>query len=183
MNPGCRIVTDSEWNLALLRRALRAEVDTGVVQVSRSDGVVSSARTVLLTKRIPVLLVVDARTTDPGVIAERRDFLEFEMRAARTNVPSAIVIARPNLGVCLFEDPTVLPSVGIADLSDVARTEARFQPNVVLSDRLRAMTPAVTPEEWVSRLPDDAVESIRNTSLFKQILEAIARFEPAAAAS
>jgi predicted ATP-dependent endonuclease of OLD family len=98
--------TDAEF----LRRVLPPELlkDAEIVPAGGSSGIPSLARTVLVRRKKPVVVVMDADSIDPDLIEERRESTEDLIRAADASVPLKVVTVVPEIEAWLFAAPEVI---------------------------------------------------------------------------
>jgi hypothetical protein len=98
--------TDAEF----LRRILPPELlkDAEIVPSGGSDGIPSLARTVLVMRRKPVAVVMDADSLAADMIAERQESTEEFIRAAAGAIPVKVVVAVPEIAAWLFAAPEAL---------------------------------------------------------------------------
>lgn len=169
----CYIVTEGESDRALLERVFRTELRAGVVEIVTSRGgtaALSTARTLVAVRKAPVALVIDADTTDERRIEERRDYLAEALRAASPGTSWKIFLAVPELEAVLFDDPSVIEWTLGVHVTDAHRQLAKFQPKHVL-EGLFLQKHIRTRIDFVNRMPETAVQSLRESTLIKEIRE------------
>jgi predicted ATP-dependent endonuclease of OLD family len=98
--------TDAEF----LRRILPPEVlkDAEIVIGGGSSGIPSLARSVLVRRRKPVAVLMDADSTDPETISERREDMAELIRAAAGSIPVKVIAAVPGIEAWLFAAPEAI---------------------------------------------------------------------------
>jgi len=174
---GCYIVVEGRADADLLERVLRDEVASGVARITDGggkSGAASLARTLVATRRDPVILVIDADTTEEATVSEQRAHHEARLRMSGANGRARVVMAEPVLEVCLFQAPSVLPDVlGVAP-TEAQGIRAQYVPREVLAelvpspDRTRPLRPLAT------QLRPEHVLELRQTPIIQEILQAIA---------
>jgi hypothetical protein len=94
----------------LLRRLLGAEAtnDVQFVIAGSHPHLPSLARSLLVRRRKPVAVVMDAESVAPEVIQERRENTEELLRLAAGAVPMKVVVAVPALEASFFAAPALL---------------------------------------------------------------------------
>jgi len=167
------IVTEGEFHTALLSRLLAEEISrkVRVVSASTRSGARSLARSLVATRRRPVALVLDARTTDETLIREEllvtREFLAM----ASPGIPTEVFMAVPSVGVLLFKDRGLLPRLVPGGVSEDNWVRGRYEPEQVLQEILRiGKVPMHDPKDLVRSLTDDDVAQMRKHSPVSEIL-------------
>jgi hypothetical protein len=83
----CHVVVEGPTDAELFNRLL-ADLPLAerprIVVAGGKMRCISVARSILALKREPVVVVVDADSTEPDALDEQRGYLEFEMRAVST---------------------------------------------------------------------------------------------------
>jgi hypothetical protein len=163
------IVTEGESDATLLKAVLAPVITRAKARLlaahGRSDAI-SLAQSLLVARKDPVALIIDADTSDPSRIAEERVVLEEMLRSVGVSAPHKVVLAVPVIESCLFEAPGVLEETFATRLSPEELMEARFQPKQVLQ-RLaqgRAL-------DYSSLLAGRDLTAIRRTRVMREIRE------------
>lgn len=93
-----------------LRRILPAELltDAEVVTVDKGSGMPSLASSVLLRRKKPILVVMDADSLNPNLIEERQASTEELIRMANSSIPVKVVVAVPAMEAWLFAAPEAI---------------------------------------------------------------------------
>ena len=101
------IVTEGQFDVALLSRLLAHEVRSGVRVVSASgkSGAQSLARSLVAARRLPVALVLDADTTDKALVREQRLVARELLTMASPGIPTEVFMAVPSIEILFFTDP------------------------------------------------------------------------------
>jgi hypothetical protein len=101
--------TDADF----LRRILPEEVlkDAELVNAGGEAGIPSLARSVLVFRRRPIAVLIDADSVEPDVIEERKQGLEDLIRAADGSIPVKVVTAVPKIESWFFTVPEVIERV------------------------------------------------------------------------
>lgn len=104
-----------------------------VVAAGGKMSCVSMARSILVLKREPVVVVVDADTLESDVIEEQRGYLEFEMRAVSTSAEWRVFVIKPELEALFFTVPSAIERFFRIQLSAEQRVRAEYAPRSVLA--------------------------------------------------
>lgn len=117
---------------------------------------VSRARSILILKRQPVAVVLDADTAEPILCEEQRADLEYEMRAAPASAEWRVFMLKPEMEVLFFSVPSAIERVFGVKLGDVDKFLADYSPRAVLAGL--AKSPQSDSAVW-SRLISDLTEA------------------------
>jgi hypothetical protein len=101
------VIAESDHGVDLLCRVLPRDLKDAVDLRSGggADGVVSMARTRLVTLHKPTAVVIDAKTSDRQLVGYRRQSLREVIGSVAGDVPIKIVMAVPELEFAFFEAP------------------------------------------------------------------------------
>jgi len=174
---GCFIVVEGKADSELLERVLRAEVEGGVVRVTDGggkSGAASLARTLVGSRHDPVVLVIDADTTEQSAVAEQRAHHEARLRLAGANGRARVVMAEPVLEVCVFQAASVLPDLLGVTPTEAQSIRAQYVPCEVLTELVPSSDPTKPLRRIVAELRPKHVQELRQTPLIQEILQAIA---------
>ena len=146
---GPLLVTESGDNAALLAWILDDEVRSEGLQIFPA-GIRSSAdsfaRSALSHRGGPVVLVIDADTSDSGRIEEDRAHLSYALRVGGPADGRAhVALISPTIEALLFQDLEVLRGVLTVDIDAADQLRARFEPREALSQLMRR-APAGAPK-------------------------------------
>lgn len=104
------IVTEGEFDHLLVSKLLVAKGVSGfsIAAGSGSEGAVRVGRKKRLERNAPVLVVVDADTSDDDAADARAEDLTDLLRLGRASSPASVVCVVPQLEVLLFRHPGFL---------------------------------------------------------------------------
>ena len=104
------VFVEAPIDAEFLRRLLTPEVLEGVQFISAGgySKVASLARSLLVSRRNPVAVFLDADSINPDVVQERRQNMEELIKAAAANVPAKVIFAVPQIEAILFSSPEVI---------------------------------------------------------------------------
>jgi hypothetical protein len=109
------IIVEGPADKLLVERILNASTGRPSLAEVFSAGGQSSAeslaRTILVVKRLPVALVIDADTSNPGAVKEKRAFHETSLRSVAGKIPWHVTLMVPELEVVFFKDPQLAQSL------------------------------------------------------------------------
>ena len=128
------IVVEGPTDAAILRAILPGELlqDVQFVTGQGRYGAESMARKLLITERIPTVLVIDADVEQESIVQEQRQDLDFLLKQAAVGIPYQILLAVPEIEAVFFQDRGVLESLLCRQFTDLEWHLAQQQPRVLL---------------------------------------------------
>jgi hypothetical protein len=129
------VLTEGNSDTELLKKLLRPDLLQGVELVNGRgvSSAVSLARSLLVTRRKPVALVIDADSTNRDVAQERQRSTQEVVSAVAPRVPVRIVVAVPEIEGLFFHDPKVIERLLGRPLRGEELALARVHPKESLS--------------------------------------------------
>jgi hypothetical protein len=167
------LVTEGKFEAKLLERLLPDDLLMGTKFVvgSGSYSALSLARSILAVKRRPVVLVLNADTTNESAVRERIELVHSLLHEAAVDVRFEVFIAVLSIEIVLFQDGTLLEQITHQEISEIEWNIARFQPKKVLTDLLQKHSQHLTAETMISGLNSDDVKILRKHPLLQQLIE------------
>jgi len=109
------IVTEGQNDQLILKTLLPSELIQEVEFINGGGkyGAQSMVGTLLATRQKPVILVVDADSTNPLRIQEQREFVADLYRSVAAGIPFETFPVAPQIEVVLFESKHLLERLGI----------------------------------------------------------------------
>lgn len=155
----------------LLRRILPPERLQGVELVAAGGraGVASLARSVLVERRKPIAVLLDADSNDPDSIEERRASTEELIRAAGSGVPIKVVVAVPESEVWFFAVPAVIGRVLGATVSRDVIEMGKRDPKATLKRLGDTHHVNVTSQRLASELSPADIEALRDLPEIREL--------------
>src|SRR5436309_859747 len=107
------VVVEGTTDVNLITRLLPPEVlqQTAVVAGGGRSNLTSVARTLLVTRRKPLVVLVDADTVDESSVLQRRREIEELIRQISAGVPFKVFIMVPEIEALLFRVPAALERI------------------------------------------------------------------------
>lgn len=168
------IITEGRADQLLLERLLESlELPKQLYQVVAAGGRSSAeslARTYLADSDYSVALVLDADTNDEERVREQELILDESLRSVGPSRPFLVLLAKPEIAVCLFEDRTTAEDLFGKALADEQWTRAQFQPYRVARELVSG--PNGTPcgaAEWVQCLNSSALARAARSPLITRL--------------
>lgn len=130
------IVTEERSDVFLMKALLAPEFDAehDGLEITWGGGWSSAdslARTLLVVKRAPVVLVVGAESTNPR---EREEFLRSSLAQVAAGIPYHVTVVAPSLDVLLFKGGAAAATQLLGNLSIEQQIEGRYEPRRVIVD-------------------------------------------------
>jgi hypothetical protein len=164
-----KIVTEGLQDVVFLEILLNISSNDPNVELVAAGGWSSAeslARSFLVRTGSNVALVVDADTTDPNLIEDRKRFLSRSL--GEISSPSAwkVVVIAPEIEVLLFEDRKVIEELVGHPISDTDYTSGLYEPRAVLR---RIFKNKPLAEVYRSRLPKVDLDRIREIPSIREL--------------
>jgi hypothetical protein len=107
------ILVEGGADAEFLQRLLPPEVlkDAEIVIAGGSSGIPSLARSLLVRRKKPVAVVMDADSIDSDLIDERQTSTEDLIRAADASIPVKVIVAVPEIEAWFFAAPETIERV------------------------------------------------------------------------
>jgi len=156
------VVTENKRDLALIEKLLSEEFGSrvGFVAGEGSDSAETMARSLLVSKHVPVVLVLDSDTSNAKANQERRETVSEYLGSVTSDAPYEVVMAVPELETVFFKDTSVLEHIINRSVSKPERQTAEFAPKRVLAQLLE--TDSEHPmKKAVSLLTKDSIAALR----------------------
>lgn len=104
------ILVEDETGAEFLRRLLPPEVvrDAEIVPTGSSSEIPSLARSLLVRRRRPVAVLMDADSLSERVIQERKDSTEDLIQSAAASIPVKVIVVVPEIEAWFFVVPEAI---------------------------------------------------------------------------
>jgi hypothetical protein len=137
------VVTEGKHDVALLKTLLNITDDNTNVKFVAAGGWSSAdslARSYLIHGDTNVALVVDADTTDPSQVEDRKRFLHMSLGEISSSAMWKVFVIDPEIERLLFEDHDVVEALVGRPISDTDFVSASFEPKAVLQRLLHGQS-------------------------------------------
>jgi hypothetical protein len=131
MNPSMYIVTEGELDKSVLEAVLPLHWQSEIRMAAAGglSGAYGLASTLLSKRQKPVILLVDADSTNPSVVQERQDFADsWIKRASATRIPYLVVVAVPEIEAIVLNDREILEQFASRDFTPFEWQAAQRDP-------------------------------------------------------
>jgi hypothetical protein len=165
------ILVEGQTDVDFLKKVLAPEatIDVEIVNAGGRNSIASLARSLLVQRRIPVAVFMDADSLNPSVIAENRQGIEELIKAAAAFVPVKVVVVVPTLETCFFVAPEAIERMLGAKVPPELIPLGRRDPKGVL-----AHLATVNKQTWdlpraIAALDSHDIERIRKTPPIEEL--------------
>ncbi len=167
----CYVVVEGPTDAGLITRLLPVEIQqqAAVVLAGGRANLASVARTLLVTRRKPLAVLVDADTVDQSTAIQARRDIEGLVRAASGGIPFKVIMLVPEMEGLLFRAPEALERITGQPLSADTLALARYNPLQAIM-QLGPGKSAIL-EQVVKGLTDEDVDAIRDAAPIKELIE------------
>lgn len=146
------VVTEGASDAAVLKVLLRTlPVPSEVVSANGRSSALSLARTLAGIRQTPTVLVIDADSTDPEAVEERRRFLRESLSQVAPPEMWRVIILVPELEIVFFDAPEVLAKLIGRKPTPSQLRDARYRPKEVLVSLFGLQPPYVKRIERILR--------------------------------
>ena len=168
------IITERWSDAAVLKKMLPKPVLHNLIFIDGESpyGAESMANTLLAAKRLPVVLVINAKTNDELMIRERAEELNYLLRQASPGIPFKVLIAIPELEVVFFQERELLEELISKKLTDLEWHFAQHHPKELLENLQGSSTTFI--ETTLNALDDQKLQVLRQSPLIEELNEFLA---------
>ncbi|MEP1080141.1 hypothetical protein NDI52_32780 [Leptolyngbya sp. PL-A3] len=172
------IVTKDPSHAAILRQILPESSLRSVLFVSGESeyGAESMAQKLLLTERIPTILVMDAKTNDLSRLREQLQDLGFLLRQAAAKTPFKIAVAVPEIEAVFFQDRALVEEIAQRHFTDLEWQLAQHHPKELLENLPDFQGQFI--EQALERAVGDRLQTLRQHPLIQDILSFLSSLTP-----
>jgi hypothetical protein len=157
-----KVITEGEQDRLVLQALLEIRPDDASVNFLAAGGwssVDSLARSLLVHNNQIVAVVVDADSSDPNLIEERRRFLCRSLGVMAPPSKWHVLVVAPEIESLIFKDRSVVEKLVGHAISDTEFVRGQFEPKNTL---VRLLDPASLLTRYKEKLPRMNLETIKN---------------------
>jgi hypothetical protein len=164
------IIVEGPTDIQVLTRILPKAVldNVRLVDGKGKYGAESLARSVAATRDVPVVLLIDADTTDETLITQKRQDVRFMVRQTSTGAPFHLLLAIPTIETVFFTDRVLLEQLIDRHLTDLEWQLGQRQPKDLLEsvtgDSRKFMDSVLT------QLSEEQVDILRRHPLIIELM-------------
>lgn len=166
------IVCEGPLDGQILKTVLPANLltDVGVVAAGGVSAVVSLARSLVVRRRVPVVIVVDADSVVPELVQQRRKDIEETVESVSINTPVKVVMAIPEIEIIFFQEASLLSRLlGYVPPQDIL-DRALLQPKKALEELISQSERFHDISQIIDRLANEDIEILRSSSVMQEIV-------------
>lgn len=163
------IVTEGNHDVAILKAILNLNENDNVefFPAGGWSSADSYARSVLIHGDKKVALVLDADTTDPIMVQDKKKFLNRSLGDIASSAKWKVFMPEPAIEVLLFRDRRVIETLLRHSISEVDFVRASFAPKAVLKELFKGKNLQDIYDEDLRRLD---LSQLREISLIKELM-------------
>jgi hypothetical protein len=166
------ILCKGDFDAQLLKTVLpeNSLTDIGVVAAGGVYAMKSLARSLIVRRRVPVLIVFDADSAVPELVELRRNDIEEIVGFVAGKTPFKVVPAVPEMDIIFFQDVSLLSRLlGYIPPQDILDL-AVFQPKQALEQLLSQSEIIQDRSQIIDRLAKEDIEILRSSSVMQEIV-------------
>jgi hypothetical protein len=162
------VITEGAFDKQLLQALLPQDVlkNTQIVAAGGISATKSLARSLVAERHAPIVIVMDADSTNPEIIQERRQGMEEVVKIVAGNTPVKVVMAVPQIESIFFQDPDLLARLFGYPLSQEIMGYADYQSNPALKSLLAGSNRT----KLFEAITDKDTEILRNTPVIQDVV-------------
>ena len=167
------IVTEDAFDEQLLRSLIPKDLlnDVSLFAAGGTSAVKSFARSVVVRRQIPTVIVADANSVIPELIEYRRQDIKEIVEILAIDIPVEVILAEPEMECVLFHDRAVLERVLAFDLPNDIIELAQIQPKKALEQLILQSQKFKDSIELLSALQEEDIESLRQAPVIQETIE------------
>ena len=168
------IVCEGHFDAQLLKTVLPKNLlnDVQVVAAGGLSAVKSLARSLVVRRQVPMIIVVDADSVVQELIQERLKSIEEIVGGVAANTPVKVVLAVPEMEAIFFQDASLLARVLRYEPPQNILNLAVFQPKEALHLFLSQSQNSnhLSPLEIIARLSNEDTDILQKTPFIQEII-------------
>lgn len=167
------LVCESSYDEKLLGHLLSEKFqNNNVVTVSGGKfGAPSLARSLAVRRQLPVIILVNAETTDQDKIVQKKLEIQAMIDDVAAHLPLKVSVATPTLEAIFFQDTKMLSRILGIEISDDMVTEAKDQPKKVLGKAIAQSEIIENQEQLVECLTKNDIEILCTVPVVKKVID------------
>jgi hypothetical protein len=166
------IICKGSFDAQLLKTVLPANLltDVGVVAGGGVSAVKSLARSLVVRRRVPVIIVFDADSAVPELVEQRLKDIEEIVGMVAGQTPFKVVPAVPEMEIIFFQDVSLLSRLlGCIPQQDIL-DRAVIQPKQALEELIARSEIIHDRSQIIDRLANEDIEILRSSSVMQEIV-------------
>jgi hypothetical protein len=171
MSEKAYVVVEGMTDVAVVRAVLPTDLLAEVALMPASDrsNITSIARSLLVTRRKPVAVLVDTDSVDERLIQDRMQSTQELLKPVAVGIPTKVILLVPSIESVLFA-PGALTRVYENPLPEEVRFLARSSPKEVLEHLFARPTGPKSIKALLDTLGDEEMAAIRATPPIRELI-------------
>lgn len=164
------IVLEGNKNQEILEKLLPKNLiqDVKIVVGESQYEVRSLASSLIATRHIPVILILDANTDNESQIFEKRDLVNYLLRRAAAKTPFQVSLAIPEIEIIFLQNKPLIEKIAQRQFSDLEWQLAQSKPKEFLETVLGKQTSI--NEKIFSNINDEEIKILQQHPLIQEII-------------
>jgi hypothetical protein len=164
------IVLEGNKNQEILEKLLPKNLiqDVKIVVGDSQYEVRSLASSLIATRHIPVILILDANTDNESQIFEKRDLINYLLRRAAAKTPFQVSLAIPEIEIIFLQNKALIEKIAQRQFNDLEWKFAQSKPKEFLETVLgkeQSMN-----EKIFSNINDEEIKILQQHPLMQEIM-------------
>ncbi len=165
-------VVEGESDKILLEKMLPPEFvsKTKFIVSEGYNTAISKARSILVSSEIPVYILVDAETTDPNRIDEKKDYINQMLSQVSVSNRFKILMSVPETEILLFYDKAIFETLFSVKMDDKQWEHAKYEPRKTLMELTEKFDPDHMDQILNHKLTADMAKKLRENEIIQHII-------------
>ncbi len=167
------IVCEGNRDVQLLQHALPPDLlsNVEIVAAGGLSAVKSLARSLIVRRQSPVVLVMDADVIAPEQVEERIKETEEIVGSVAANTPVKVILAVPQIETIFFQDVFLLSRLLGYQPSQDMLSLAVYQPRQVLTQLIAQSKKNQSQSQLIEQLEHEDLETLHKAPIIREIIQ------------
>jgi len=167
------IVCEDDLDSQLLQRLLPEELlnTVGIVAAGSLSSVKSMARSLVVRRRVPVAIVVDAETVNSDQVEERRREIKEIVEGVAANMPVGVILAVPAIESLFFQNISLISRLFGCVPAQERLGMAVYEPGKALQQLIAESKQYQNQSNLIEQLTPEDLEILRKTPVVQEIFQ------------
>jgi len=167
------IVCEGDFDVQLLKVILPKELlqNIEVVPAGGLYAAESLARSLIVRRQVPVVLVLDADLVDPDLVKERRTSIQETVESVSINTLVKVILATPEMETIFFQDSLLLSRLLGQEITQETMIWATFQPRKTLEKLLAQSECYHSQSQLIEQLVNENLETLRKAPVIQELIQ------------
>ena len=165
------IVLEGNKNQEIIEKLLPKNLiqDVKIVVGESQYEVRSLASSLIATRHIPVILILDANTDNESQVFEKRDLVNYLLRRAAATTPFQVSLAIPEIEIIFLQNKSLIEKIAQREFNDLEWQLAQSKPKEFLETVL-GKEQSIN-EKIFSNINDEEIKILQQHPLIQEIME------------